>query len=125
MSFFAELRRRNVIRMAGLYVVGAWLVVQVGETLLPIFETPPWVLKTLVTLLVIGFVPTLVFSWLYELTPEGLQRDRGRDTINPQSVETAKRLDQMTLLALVAVVALVAADRYWPRAEAERVATKA
>jgi hypothetical protein len=75
MSFFAELRRRNVVRMAGLYLVGAWLLLQVAETLLPIFHTPDWVLQTLVVLLALGFVPALVFSWLFELTPEGLKRD--------------------------------------------------
>jgi hypothetical protein len=56
MSFFAELRRRNVIRMAGLYLVGAWLLVQVAETLLPIFHTPDWVLQALVVLLALGLV---------------------------------------------------------------------
>jgi hypothetical protein len=55
--------------------VGAWLAVQVSETLLPLFGTPDWVLRALVLLLVLGLVPALVFAWLYELTPEGLKRD--------------------------------------------------
>ena len=76
MKLLAELRRRNVIRMAGLYLVGAWLVVQIAETLLPIFKTPDWVLQTLVVLLALGFIPALVFSWVFELTPDGLKRDR-------------------------------------------------
>jgi len=70
-GLLAELKRRNVIRMAGLYLVGAWVLVQVAGTLLPVFEAPPWVMKTLVGLLALGFVPALIFSWLYELTPEG------------------------------------------------------
>ena len=78
MSLFSELRRRNVIRMAGLYLVGAWLIVQIAETLLPIFHTPDWVLQVLVVLLALGFVPALVFSWIYELTPDGLKRDADR-----------------------------------------------
>ena len=82
MSVLSELKRRNVIRMAGLYLVGAWLLIQVAETLLPIFRTPEWVLQALVVLLALGLLPALVFSWLYELTPEGLKRDsevdRGR-----------------------------------------------
>ncbi len=85
MSFLAELRRRNVIRMAGLYLVGAWLLVQIAETLLPIFHTPYWVLQTLVVLLALGFVPVLVFSWIYELTPEGLRRERDLDHSRPAS----------------------------------------
>ena len=68
MNFLAELKRRNVVRMAGLYLVGAWLIVQVAATLLPVFEAPSWVMKTLVGLLVIGFILTLVISWVFELT---------------------------------------------------------
>ena len=70
MKLLAELKRRNVIRMAGLYLVGAWLLIQIAETLLPIFHTPDWVLQALVVLLALGLLPALVFSWIYELTPE-------------------------------------------------------
>ena len=117
MNFLTELRRRNVIRMAGLYLITAWLLVQVAETLLPIFATPDWVLRALVILLALGFVPTLIFSWVFELTPEGLKRD---DEVAPeQSIapRTAKRMDRLILLGLAAVVAVVAADRFWPRSE--------
>ena len=61
-GFFGELKRRNVIRMAGLYLVGAWLVIQVAGTVLPMFGTPEWLPRTIVVLLVIGFVPTVIFS---------------------------------------------------------------
>jgi adenylate cyclase len=74
-SFFAELKRRNVIRMAGLYLVGAWLLTQVASTILPMFGTPEWLPRTIVLLLAIGFVPALIFSWVFELTPQGLKRD--------------------------------------------------
>src|SRR6187551_3630442 len=114
-SFFAELKRRNVIRMAGLYLVGAWLIVQVASTVFPMFGTPEWLPRSIVVLLALGFVPALVFSWVYELTPEGLKRDA--DVTPEQSIasRTGKRMDRLTLIGLVAVVALVAADRYWPR----------
>ena len=75
MALLAELKRRNVIRMAGLYLVGAWLLVQVAGTVLPIFHTPDWALQALVALVAIGFVPMLVFAWVFELTPEGIRRD--------------------------------------------------
>ncbi len=116
MSFLAELRRRNVFRMAALYVVSAWLIVQVAETLLPIFETPAWVLKTLVAMLAIGFVPTLIFAWLYELTPDGLRRDIDVRLEHSIAAQTGRRMDQLTIAVLLLVAALVAADRYWPRA---------
>lgn len=82
MSFLSELRRRNVIRMAGLYLVGAWLVVQVAATLLPVFEAPAWVMKSLVGLLAIGFVVAMVISWAYQLTTSGLRRESDIDAGN-------------------------------------------
>ena len=57
MSVLSELRRRNVIRMAGLYLVGSWLIVQVSSTLLPLFDAPQWLTRSVVILLAIGFVP--------------------------------------------------------------------
>jgi TolB-like protein len=119
----AELKRRNVIRMGGLYLVGAWLMIQVAETLPPAFGVPGWVLRALIILLAIGFVPALVFSWIYELTPEGLKRGRDVDPADSISSQTARRLDQWTLIALALVVLLIAADRWWPRQpEAPQVA---
>lgn len=107
MSFIAELRRRNVIRVAGLYLVSAWLLVQVAETLLPIFETPAWVLKALVVLLAIGFVPALVFSWAFELTPEGLKRERDVDRSQSIVDHTARKLDVAVIVLLLLVGVLV------------------
>src|SRR5436190_21539143 len=75
MSWFAELRRRNVFRMAGLYLVGAWLLVQVAGTVLPMFGAPDWLPRSVVILLAIGFLPALIFSWVFEMTPEGLKCD--------------------------------------------------
>jgi TolB-like protein len=115
MNFIAELKRRNVIRMAGLYLVGAWLVVQVAGTLLPLFGAPVWVPRALVLLLAIGFVPALVVSWLFELTPDGLKRDGEVPAGASIAVHTGQRMDRLILGGLLAVVALVAADRYWPR----------
>jgi TolB-like protein/Flp pilus assembly protein TadD len=114
MSFLTELRRRNVLRMAGLYAVCAWLIVQVAETLLPIFETPGWVLKTLVVLLVLGAVPALVFSWLFELTPDGLKRDTGSATSGAIAGDTARRMDRLMVAGLLVLLALIAATRFWP-----------
>ena len=75
MNFFTELKRRNVIRMAGLYLVGAWLLVQVAGTVLPMFGASDWLPRSVMILLAIGFLPALVFSWVFELTPEGLKRE--------------------------------------------------
>src|SRR3982750_35085 len=100
-SFRTELKRRNVIRMAGLYLVGAWLLVQVASTVLPMFGAPDWLPRTVVILLAIGFLPALVFSWIFELTPQGLKRDEDvtpEESIAPQ---TAQRMNRMIIAVLV------------------------
>src|SRR5216110_2847321 len=74
-TFFAELKRRNVVRMAGLYLVGAWLLTQVASTLLPAFDAPGWALRGLIITLALGFIPAVIFSWVFELTTQGLKRD--------------------------------------------------
>jgi len=64
-SFLSELKRRNVIRAAGLYLVGAWLLVQVAGTVLPLFGAPDWLPRSIVILLAVAFVPALIFSWAF------------------------------------------------------------
>jgi len=123
MGFIAELRRRNVIRMAGLYLVGAWLVVQVASTLLPMFAAPPWLARSIVIVLAIGFVPALVFAWVFELTPEGLKRDA--DVPPEQSIapQTAQRMDRIIVAVLLLALVYFGFDKFVlaPRREASQV----
>lgn len=120
----AELKRRNVIRSAGLYLAGSWLLVQIVGTVLPMFGAPDWVGRSIVVLLAIGFIPALVFSWLFELTPQGLKRDenvRPEESIAPQ---TARRMNRLIIAVLVAALAYFAVDKFVlsPRREAARIA---
>jgi len=111
-NFFAELKRRNVLRMAGLYLVGAWLVVQVAGTVLPMFGAPEWLPRTIVVLLAIGFVPAVIFSWVFELTPQGLKRE---DDVAPeQSItpQTGRRMDRMIIVVLVLALGYFAFDKF-------------
>src|SRR6476660_797737 len=78
-SFFSELRRRNVYKVAVAYAVVGWLVIQVSSTVLPTFHAPEWVVQTLVVLVAIGFPIALVIAWAFELTPEGLKRTEDVD----------------------------------------------
>jgi TolB-like protein/Tfp pilus assembly protein PilF len=122
-NFFAELKRRNVLRMAGLYLVGAWLLVQVAGTVLPMFGAPEWLPRTIVVLLAIGFVPAVIFSWVFELTPEGLKRDE--DVAPEQSItpQTGRRMDRMIIVVLVLALGYFAFDKFalTPRREAALV----
>ena len=78
-SFFAELKRRNVYKVAVAYAIVGWLVVQVSSTVLPTFHAPEWVVQTLVVLVALGFPIAVVIAWAFELTPEGLKRTEDVD----------------------------------------------
>jgi hypothetical protein len=71
-NFFAELKRRNVLKVALTYTVIGWLLIQL--TLIPVLEVPGWAIKTLVVVLIIGFVTIVCISWAFEATPEGMKR---------------------------------------------------
>ncbi|HEX3125149.1 MAG TPA: tetratricopeptide repeat protein [Rhodanobacteraceae bacterium] len=112
MSLVAELKRRNVIRMAGLYLVGAWLITQVAGTLLPMFEAPAWVARAIVIVLALGFVPTLIFSWIYELTPDGLKRDAEVPRERSMARQTGRRIDFAIIAVLLVALVYFAVDRF-------------
>jgi TolB-like protein/Tfp pilus assembly protein PilF len=123
-NFFTELKRRNVIRAAGLYLVGAWLLTQVASTVFPAFDVPGWALRGLIVALVIGFTPALIFSWVFELTPAGLKRDedvRPEESIAPQ---TARRMNRMIIAVLLLALGYFAFDKFMlaPKRDAARVA---
>lgn len=125
-NFFSELKRRNVIRFAGLYLVGAWLLIQVASTVLPMFGAPDWLPRSIVILLAIAFVPALIFSWVFELTPQGLKRDE--DVAPDQSIapQTGRRMNFMIFAVLVLALGYFAFDKFvlTPKREAARVAAE-
>ena len=125
MGLLAELKRRNVIRMGGVYLVGAWLLTQVSSTVLPLFDAPVWVPRTIVIVLALGFVPMLIFAWVFELTPDGIKRDaevRPEESIAPQ---TARRMDRLIIALLIVALGYFGFDKFVlaPRREAALVAT--
>ena len=123
-SFFTELKRRNVVRMAGLYLVGAWLLVQVAGTVLPMFGAPEWLPRTIVILLAIGFIPALIFSWVFELTPQGLKRDEDVPPERSIAPQTARRMDRMIIVVLLLALGYFCFDKFVlaPRREIALVA---
>ena len=103
-NFFAELKRRNVYKVAVAYAVVAWLLIQAASILFPTFEAPPWVMKVFVAVIILGFPIALIFSWAFEITPEGIKRE--------SEVELGKSITRRTgrkLVAFTAVLAAVAA----------------
>ncbi|MGQ0798986.1 MAG: hypothetical protein ACT4NL_02585 [Pseudomarimonas sp.] len=111
MSLIGELRRRNVIRMAGLYVVGAWLIIQVADTVFPAFDLPGWTLRWVILLLAIGFAPAMVLAWIYELTPDGLKRD-SEVGVAPIAPQAARRIDRTIIVLLLLALGYFALDKF-------------
>jgi len=79
MAFYSELKRRNVLRVAAAYIVSAWLLIQIAETIFPLFGFDEGPARIVVIVMVIGFLPALILSWIFELTPSGLQKDKDVD----------------------------------------------
>src|SRR6266480_93667 len=103
LNFFAELKRRNVYKVAVAYAVVAWLLIQAASILFPTFEAPAWVMKVFVSLLVLGFPVALVFSWAFEITPEGIKRESEVEPNKSISRHTGRKIVALTIgLAVVA-----------------------
>jgi TolB-like protein len=119
MSLFAELKRRNVFRVAAAYAVVSWLLIQAADILLGNFGAPDWVFKSFVALLLLGFPLALFLSWAYELTPEGVMRaaDVSAETSGSQA---GKPIDWLILAGIAVVIAVMVTDRVWAPAAPER-----
>jgi adenylate cyclase len=111
-QFFEELKRRNVIRVGIAYVVTAWLVVQVVETIFPAFGFGDAAIRTAVIVLAIGFPLVLIFSWLFQLTPEGLKLDKDVDRSQPVPHHTGQKLDRAIIVVLALALGYFAIDKF-------------
>lgn len=111
-KFFAELKRRNVFRVAIAYLVTAWLLIEISSTLEETLLLPDWADTLLAYLLILGFPVVLFFSWAFEITPEGLKREKDLDRELPSRAIAARRLNIITIVILVLAVGLFAFDRF-------------
>jgi hypothetical protein len=116
-QLFEELKRRNVFRVAVAYLVSGWLVLQVAELVLDSTGAPDWVMKVLLLIGLLGFPFVLVFSWAYELTPEGLKKEKDVDRSASITPETGRKLNIITIGMLVLVLAVVVIERTVMRPE--------
>lgn len=121
-NFFAELKRRNVYRVAVAYAIIAWLLVQIATQTFPFFAIPNWVVRLVVFLVVLGFPVALVFAWIFELTPEGLKRTE--DIAPHQSItrRTGQKLDFVIIGVLLAAIAFLLLSRSRPAARPDAAA---
>ncbi len=112
MSFFKELKRRNVFRVGAAYIIIAWLVAQVLQLVFESFGTPDWVIKTVLVLLAAGLPFSLFFAWAFEMTPEGIKREHEVDRTQSITTHTGKKLDYMIIGVLALSLTYLAYDKF-------------
>jgi TolB-like protein/Tfp pilus assembly protein PilF len=106
-NFFAELKRRNVYKVAVAYAIVAWLLIQAASILFPTFEAPAWVMKVVVTGIIFGFPVALILAWAFELTPEGIKREKD---VAPN--ESIARTTGRKLVGITVALAVIAAGLF-------------
>jgi len=111
MSFFKELKRRNVFRVGIAYTVATWLLIQVTDTVFPRIGLPDSAVTLVIALLAIGFIPALIFAWAFEMTPDGLKREKDVDRSQSITPTTGRKLDRMIIGILTVTVAYLLIDK--------------
>jgi adenylate cyclase len=119
MSLIQELKRRNVIRVAVLYLVSAWLLLQLTDVLSSLLSVPESVGSIVVMLLLLGFFPAVIFAWVYEMTPEGLKREVDIDRSQSVTPDTGKKINTVIVVLLVLAIAGLVADRLIPESSVD------
>ncbi len=107
MSLFSELKRRNVFRVVAAYVVMSWLLLQVADVASSAFDVPDWTFRFLILVLGIGLIPVVVFSWVYELTPDGIRKESEVDPGQTDAHTTGRKLDVATIVMVIIGIVFV------------------
>ena len=113
-TFLAELKRRNVYKVAIAYGVVAWLLMQVASQIFPFFEIPNWTVRLVVLLLIIGFPVALILAWAFELTPEGIKRTEDVDLSPTLTRRAGRKLDFFIIAVLLLVISVLLFQRLRP-----------
>ena len=115
MSFFEELKRRNVVRVGIAYAVAGWVLVQVAEFAFDTFGAPDWVLKSFVVALLLGFPIVLLVAWAFEITPEGIKREKDVDRDRSITGRTGRKLDRLIVGVLILAIGILLIDKFFLR----------
>jgi len=113
MSLFNELKRRNVFKVAAAYIIVAWLLLQISDTLVPALLLPEWFHSGVAFLLIMGFPVAIIFAWAFELTPEGLKKEKKVDRSQSITHETGRKLDFAIIGLLAVALAFFAWDKFF------------
>lgn len=112
MSFFTEIKRRNLLRVGVAYAVVAWLLLQVSATLVPALLLPEWIQSAVALLLILGFPVALLLAWAYELTPEGLKKEKDVDRSQPTPDNNGRKLNFVIIGLFAAALVYFAFDKF-------------
>ena len=124
MSFIEELKRRNVFRIAVAYLVSAWVALQLADIVLESIEAPNWVIQAFMLAIGLGFPLALVFAWAFEMTPEGIKKERDVDRSQSITRQTGQKLNRGIIVALSIAVVLLLFDRFVPMGSREQPAVE-
>lgn len=112
-KFYDELKRRNVVRVAVVYIIAAWILMQVVDVMFPALNLPLWTITAVAALVLIGFPFAIILAWAFELTPDGVKRERDVDRSESITSKTGKKLNQLTIAALVIAVTFLVVDKFY------------
>ena len=112
MSIFSELKRRNVFKVAAAYIIVSWLIMQAGDTLAPALHLPEWVNSLLAFFLILGFPLALFFAWAFEMTPEGIKKEKDVDRSQSMTNVTGQKLNNVIIGILVLALGYFALDKF-------------
>ncbi len=115
MTFFGELRRRNVFRVGIAYLVGAWVLLQIIDFVVDMINAPNWIMQVFFLVAAVGLPVVLIFSWVFEMTPEGIKRESDIDRTQSIAPNTGRKLDRVIIAFLVAAVVFLLAGRFLGR----------
>ena len=113
MSFFEELKRRNVIRVAIAYGVGAWFALQLADVVLENINAPDWVMQAVMMVLAIGLPVVVLLAWAFEMTPEGIKKEKDVDRSQSITAVTGRKLDRMIIGIMAVVIAFLVLEAGW------------
>lgn len=111
-EFFEEIQRRNVFRVALVYIIVAWISMQVVDVMFPALHIPDWVASAVAVLLLIGFPIALIFAWAFEMTPDGLKKESEIDRSQSIAPVTGRKLNSLIVVALILAVGFLLADKF-------------
>lgn len=119
-GFIEELKRRNVAKVALVYIIAGWLTMQVVDVMFPALQLPEWLVSAVAAFVIIGFPFAIIFAWAFEMTPEGIKREKDVDRSESIAPQTGQKLNHTALIILAIAVGFLLIDKFVLQSSDER-----